>query len=144
MHLRKIRLELARVAGSPGGNPNYGYEFVAPVDGKDRLDAEAWPEVGQLCTMRHFAPGEEDVHGELIYRGHGEWAFSYKPGDSDDEVIYRLTKHRLREGEYMSVREHDGVSRPFKIALIETLHVVPKRTKASDAPAVDATKGPTR
>jgi hypothetical protein len=134
MHLWKIRLELGRVAGSPSGNPNYGYEFVAPIDEKDRLDAEAWPEVGQLCTMRHFAPGVEDVHGELIYRGHGEWAFSYKPGDSDDEVIYRLAKHRLREGEYVSVTEHDGVSRPFKIASIESLRVVPKRAKPSVAP----------
>jgi len=134
MHLKKIRLELARVAGSPGGNPNYGYEFVAPLDDKGRLDAEAWPEVGQLCTMRHFAPGAEDVHGELIYRSHGEWAFSYRPGDSDDEVIYRLAKHRLREGEYVSVTEHDGVSRPFKIVSIETLHIVPKRAKTSAAP----------
>jgi hypothetical protein len=49
-------------------------------------------------------------------------------------VIYRLAKHRLREGEYVSVTEHDGVSRPFKIVSIETLHIVPKRAKTSAAP----------
>jgi hypothetical protein len=134
MHLKKIRLELARVAGSPGGNPNYGFEFVAPLDDKGRLDAEAWPEAAQLCTMRHFAPGAEDVHGELICRGHGEWAFSYTRGDADDEVIYRLAQHRLREGEYVSVTEHGGVSRPFKIVSIEALPVVPKRAEKPAAP----------
>jgi hypothetical protein len=134
MHLRRIRLELGRLAGSPGGNPNYGYEFVAPLDDEGRLDAEAWPEVGQLCTMRHFAPRAEDVHGELIYRGRGEWAFSYKPGDSDDEVIYRLAQHPLREGEYVSVTERDGVTRPFKVVSVETLHIVPKRTGTPTAP----------
>jgi hypothetical protein len=134
MRLKKIRLELARVTGSPGGNPNYGYEFVAPLDEKDRLDAEAWPEVAQLCTMRHFAPGAEDVHGELIHRGPGEWAFSYRPGDSDDEVIYRLAKHQLRAGEYVSVTEHDGVSRPFKIVSVDILHILPKKLEKSAEP----------
>jgi hypothetical protein len=63
MQLKKVRLELARAAGSPSGNPNDGYEFVAPLDDKAGLDAEVWPEAGQLCTMRRFAPGAEDVHG---------------------------------------------------------------------------------
>jgi hypothetical protein len=134
MHLKKIRLELARVPGSPGGNPNYGYEFVAPLDENDRLDAKAWPEVAQLCTMRHFAPGAEDVHGELIHRGAVEWAFSYRPGDSDDEVIYRLAKHQLRSGEYVSVTEQDGVSRPFKIASVDILHIVPKKVETPPEP----------
>jgi hypothetical protein len=134
MQLRRIRLELGRLAGSPGGNPNYGYEFVAPLDAEGRLDAEAWPEVEQLCTMRHFAPRVDDVHGELIYRGHGEWAFSYIPGDSDDEVIYRLDKHRLCEGEYVSITERDGVTRPFKVVSVEPLHIAPKRSRKSAAP----------
>jgi hypothetical protein len=134
MQLTKIRLELARTSGSPTGSPSYGYEFVAPLDDEGRLDAEAWPEAGQLCTMRHFAPGAEDVHGELIYRGHGEWAFSYKLGDSDDEVIHRLAEHRLNEGEYVSVTEHGGVSRPFRVVSIEPLHIAPKRGKQQAAP----------
>ena len=41
-HLKRIRLELARAAGSPEGEPNYGYEFVAPVDASDRLVQRAF------------------------------------------------------------------------------------------------------
>jgi hypothetical protein len=126
MQLNRIRLELARTAESPKGDPNYGYEFVAPLDDEGRLDAEAWLEAAQLCTIRHFAPGLEDVHGELIYRGSGEWAFSYRPGDADDEVIYHLREHQLREGEYVSVTEHDRMTRPFRIVSIEALHIAPK------------------
>lgn len=126
MRLNRIRLELARTADFPEGNPNYGYEFVAPLDYEARLDAEAWLEAAQLCTLRHFVPGAEDVHGELIYRGNGEWAFSYRPGDADDEVIYHLREHLLREGEYVSVTEQDGVVRPFRVVSIEALHIVPK------------------
>jgi hypothetical protein len=128
MQLKRIRLELARTLGSPEGNPNYGYEFVAPLDNEGRLDEDAWPDAGQLCTLRRFAPGLEDIHGELIYRGSGEWAFSYRQGDSDDEVIHHLREHQLRQGEYISVTEHDGVTRPFRVVRIETLHVVPKGT----------------
>jgi hypothetical protein len=134
MRLKRIRLELARSVGAPEGNPNYGYEFVAPLDDEGRLDAEAWPQVAQLCTLRHFASGLEDVHGELIYRGSGDWAFSYRPGDSDDETIYRLKEHRIREGEYVSVTGHDGVSRPFRVVSIETLQVVPKSAKQPTTP----------
>jgi hypothetical protein len=126
MQLHRIRLELAKTADCPEGNPNYGYEFVAPLDHEGRLDTEAWLEAAQLCTLRHFLPGAEDVHGELIYRGKGEWAFSYRPGDADDEVIYHLREHRLREGEYVSVTEQDGVVRPFRVVLTEPLHIVPK------------------
>jgi hypothetical protein len=42
---------------------------VAALDDKSRLDAEVCPEAGQLCTMRRFAPGTEDVHGENADRG---------------------------------------------------------------------------
>jgi len=132
-HLKRIRLELARAAGSPEGEPNYGYEFVAPVDASDRLDTTTWGEVAQLCTMRRFAPNADDVHGELIHRGPGEWAFSYSPGAADDEVIYRLGKHRLRAGEYVSVTEQDGVSRPFRIVSVDLMHVKPKRAGKSPA-----------
>jgi len=126
MHLKKVRLELGRVRGFPAGNPNHGYEFVAPLDEKGRLDIKAWPAVAQLCTMRHFAPGAEDVQGELICRNSGEWAFSYRLGDSDDEVIHQFARHELREGEYVSVTQPDGVNYPFKVVSVETLHVVPK------------------
>jgi hypothetical protein len=126
MQLHRIRLELAKTADHPEGNANDGYEFVAPLDHEGRLDAEAWPEAAQLCTLRRFVPGAEDVHGELIYRGNGEWAFSYRPGDADDEVIYRLREHLLRVGEYVSVMEQGGVVRPFRVVLTEALHIVPK------------------
>jgi hypothetical protein len=133
MQLKRIRLELSRSSGSPQGNPNFGYEFIAPLDGEGRLDTAAWPEAAQLCTFRHFQPGLEDVQGELIHRGGGAWAFSYKLGDSDDELIYRLGQHRLRPGEYVSIAGQDGVSRTYRVAAVEELHIHPKRARPQAA-----------
>ena len=56
-----------------------------------------------------------DEHGVLIQRRNGTWAFSYEPGDDDDEPIFRFDKHNFVVGEYVTVTEHDGVARPFRV-----------------------------
>lgn len=116
--LKKIRLELARTKESPDGNPRHGYELVAPLDKDGRLDAKVWPEVKQLCSVRRFVPDDIDEHGLLIHSRGRQWAFSYDPGEADDEPIYRLTDHRFAVGEYVSITEHDGVTRPFKVVSV--------------------------
>jgi hypothetical protein len=116
--LKKIRLELARTKESPDGNPRHGYELVAPLSRDGHLDSQAWLEVKQLCSVRRFVPDDADEHGLLIHsRGH-QWAFSYEPGEEDDELIYRLGDHRFAVGEYVSITEHDGVIRPFKVVSV--------------------------
>jgi len=115
MPLKLIRLELARMPGVPEGDPSHRYEFTAPLDADGHLDQAEWRRVAQACTVRRLVPGEDPQTGQLVHSRHG-WAFSYEPGDADDEPIFKFDRHRFVTGEYVTVTEHDGVARPFKVA----------------------------
>lgn len=115
MSLKRIRLELARTPDFPNGSSDHGYEFIAPLDAKGHLDSAAWPQAKGACTVRRFWSRSPDEHGLLIHRRNGSWAFSYEPGEDDDEPIFRFDKHDFTIGEYVTVTEHDGVARPFRV-----------------------------
>ena len=114
MSLKHIRLELARTPEFPEGSTRYGYEFVAPLDDKGHLHSLDWPTQKGACTVRRFWHGMDDEHGALIHRRDGSWAFSYAPGEDDDEPIFKFDRHRFTVGEYVTITEHDGVARPFR------------------------------
>jgi hypothetical protein len=116
MSLKRVRLELARTPDFPEGSRFHGYEFVAPLDAKGHLDSAGWPKAKAACTVRRFWGDQPDELGTLIHRRNGSWAFSYQPGDDDDEPIFRFDKHLFVTGEYVTVTEHDGVARPFRVA----------------------------
>jgi len=116
--LKKVRLELARTPEFPEGNPACGYELVLPLDRRGVLDAVEWRQHKERCTVRRFWPGDKDEVGHLIHTRHRAWAFSYTPGEEDDEPLFKLETHRLLPGEYVSVTEHDGVTRPFRVAVV--------------------------
>jgi hypothetical protein len=44
--------------------------------------------------------------------------FSYAPGADDDEPAFKFDRHSFTAGEYVSITEHDGVTRPFKIVSV--------------------------
>ena len=115
MSLKRIHLELARTPDFPDGSPAHGYDFTAPLDAKGHLDSAGWPKLKAACTVRRFWNNSPDEHGVLIQRRNGSWAFSYAPGDDDDEPIFRFDKHLFVTGEYVTVTEHDGVARPFRV-----------------------------
>ncbi len=119
MSLKRIHLELARTPQFPDGSNLHGYEFNAPLTADGHLDGETWKQAKAQCTVRRFWSKSEDEHGLLIHRRDGAWAFSYKPGDDDDEPIFRFDKHRFVVGEYVSVTEHDGIARPFRVARVQ-------------------------
>lgn len=87
MALRHIRLELVRDRDFPDGSAERGYEFHA-----------------QLTD-----------DGHLVHRGRG-WAFHCddEPAE-EDEPLFKLDRHTLVEGEYVSITEHDGVLRTFRV-----------------------------
>jgi len=116
--LRKVRLELARTPRFPEGNPACGYELVLPLDRDGLLDAGEWRQHPEACTVRRFWQGENDGMGRLIHTRHRTWAFSYMPGEDDDEPLFHLETHRLVPGEYVSVKEHDGQTLPFRIVSV--------------------------
>jgi hypothetical protein len=117
--LRKIRLELARCPEFPEGSPSHGYEFVAPLDSAGNFDADEWGKSRAKCTVRRFWGKDPEESGVLIRTGKGRWAFSYVPNATeDDEPIFHFDRHLFRQGEYVSITEHDGVQRPFRIEAV--------------------------
>jgi hypothetical protein len=118
MTLMRVRLELARSPEFPEGSAARGYEFTAPLAKDGHLDGEEWKENAGACTVRRFWEGEDDEHGILVHR-RGAWSFDYDPKSTeDDEPIFKLDRHTIRQGEYLSITEHDGVTRTFKVARI--------------------------
>jgi hypothetical protein len=118
--MKTIRLELARTPEYPTGNPNHGYEFVAPLDDSGHIDAEAWRRQRGSCTVRRFEPGKNEELGHLIHTKGRRWAFHYDTDSefAEDEPGFRFDSHVFRPGEYVSITEHDGVTRPFKVVWV--------------------------
>lgn len=116
--LKKVRLELARTREFPGGNPRCGYEFAAPLDSEGRLDLELYRQRKGECRVQRFWEGEKAEQGVLLHLGRDRWVFSYAPGEDDDEPAFKFDRHAFVPGEYVSVTEHDGVTRPFKVVWV--------------------------
>ena len=112
--MHEIRLELARDHDFPEGSHNHGYVLHAPLDSDGKLDQKAWRAHAPACTVSRFWVGEDDQQGRLVHGRHG-WLFSYG-GDEEDEPLFRLGEHRLNEGEYVSITEHDGIQCTFRVA----------------------------
>jgi hypothetical protein len=71
--------------------------------------------------VRRFTRGEADEHGRLVHVGKG-WHFDYDATKSDDdERVFKLDRHVITEGEYLSITEHDGAMRTFKIASVRAV-----------------------
>ena len=118
MSLKTIRLELARSHEFPEGSDRHGYVLKAPLTRAGQLDADAWKKQKELCSVRRFWGGAEE-RGSLIRTGGHRWAFSYVPERAeDDEPIFRLERHRFAPGEYVSITEHDGIQRTFRVASV--------------------------
>lgn len=118
MTMRKIRLELARGKEYPEGSPTHGYELVAPLAADGHFDSAEWKQAKDKCHVHRFWEGEPDQNGLLVHRG-GGWAFDYdRTRRDDDEALFKLDRHRIVEGDYLSVTEQDGVQRTFRIARV--------------------------
>lgn len=118
MTLKKIRLELARTKEFPDGNAACGYEVAAPLDAQGHIDQAGWKSSKDRCTVRRFWAGQDDERGLLIH-SHNRWVFSYAPGEDDDEPVFKLDRHIFKTGEYITITEHDGVARPFRIVSVK-------------------------
>jgi hypothetical protein len=109
-NFRRIRLELAREPGHPMGSALIGYTLLAPLDDDDRIDAETWKHHRDVCRVVRFRPNEADDIGHLVRKPGGSWALHYDiAGDEDDEAGYRFGDERFVVGEYVSIREDDGM-----------------------------------
>ena len=122
MTMKRIRLELARDKQFPNGSRKHGYDFAAPLDDAGLLIAEEWRKERARCRVRRFWEGEADEIGHLVHRRGGSWAFDYNPkSDSDDEPGFKFAAHKFAPGEYVSITEHDGHQRTFRVASVVDL-----------------------
>jgi hypothetical protein len=120
MPLMTIRLELGRTKDMPAGDTLHGYEFVAPINRDGHLDVQEWTTQKDRCGVRSFCPGRSDRRGMLRHVGRG-WRFDYVPGRGDDEPFFKLDRHVIAPGLYVTITEEDGIQRPFKIVTMVPL-----------------------
>jgi hypothetical protein len=115
----RVRLELARNHDHPEGSSRHGYALVLPLDSSGKLDAATQRKAPELCTLHRFWDGEDDAVGQVIRTGAHRWAFSYRAGREDDEPVPHILDHVFRVGEYLAVREPDGMEHVFRIVSVE-------------------------
>lgn len=121
MSLSQIRLELARTPEFPQGSPNHGYEFIAPLSKDSHIDATLWKMAKDRCRVVRFWGADQPERGLLRHVGRG-WRFDYDSASTaDDEPFFKLDQHALKPGAYVSITEHDGVQRPFRVASVTPL-----------------------
>lgn len=119
--LNFIRLELARTPEFPQGSSDHRYEFVAPLTTDAHIDAQAWKAVKDHCEVTRVWGSEAPQFGFLRHVGKG-WRFDYDEADNaDDEPFFKLDRHPLAPGAYVSITEQDGVQRPFKVVAVAPL-----------------------
>jgi hypothetical protein len=122
--LQRITLHLARTPERPSGSDMHGYEFVAPLNDRSRIDHEAWKAARDACVVERFWGREPVRKGLLVHRAGGvsgaTWGFDYDTSThSDDEAGYRFGDHAFVTGEYVSVREADGEMLTFRIVDVQ-------------------------
>jgi hypothetical protein len=115
--LRKVRLEAARGHEFPDGSASHGYELALPLAVDGALDRETWQKHRKECRFRRFWAGEDDAVGHLAH-DRGGWRLVFDDGSEAAEVIFKADAHRFASGEYVSVKERDGVTRTFRIAAV--------------------------
>lgn len=115
-----IRFDLARTREFPQGSREHCYLLRAPLDDQQIVDREALAAAPERATVLRSWPDAPDLTGYLVHKRKG-WAFSYAPGDADDEPLFHLEAHPLRVGEYVTVTERDGAALAFEISLCQAL-----------------------
>jgi hypothetical protein len=123
MTMKRIRLELARDHEFPNGSRERGYEFAAPIDGDGHIIVGEWRKERTRCRVKRFWSGEDTEVGHLLHKPGGGWAFHYDVhgAPDDDEAGYRFDHHAFRPGEYVSIKEHDGMLRTFRVISVRDL-----------------------
>lgn len=115
--LKRVRLDLARDPDHPDGSSACGYDFIAPIDENGHIIAVDWKKARDRCRVKRYWTGEGEMVGHIVHKPGGAWAFHYDihgPADSD-ETGYRFGTHVFKPGEYVSIKEHDGVMRTFRV-----------------------------
>ena len=108
---RYIRIERARDHDHPEGDSKTAYIMIAPLDAESRIDAEAWREHKEACRVLRKRPDGGDNLGHLVHGPGGSWRFHYDVArNAPDETGHHFGGEKFEPGEYLSIREADGVN----------------------------------
>jgi len=119
MTMMRICMELGRTESYPEGDPGQGYEFIVPLDEKGQIDVEDWRKVKAACTVRQFEAGFVIRRGLVRHVGQG-WRFDYDHLSAhDDEPFFKLDRHVLAPGAYVSIQEPNGATRPYRVVSVQ-------------------------
>jgi hypothetical protein len=120
VQLFHIRLEPAPGPHEPLGDA--AYDFVAPLDTRGMIDADAWRRDRALCFVHRIISRDTVQHGLLVHRPGGPhgatWIFDYEPGQGEEETGFRFEAHAFTVGAYVSVRDADDQIRTFRVASV--------------------------
>lgn len=117
-----VRLEMARAPDAPAGDPDEGYDIVAPLDADGRLDAAGWRAEPDRAYARRFSDGVTEAKGQLRRRPGGQWVIDL-PGADDDAVGYRFGDERFVVGEYVSLTLPSGEQNTYQVVISKPLEV---------------------
>lgn len=115
MNWKIVRLELARTEEFPEGSPSRAYLLRLPLKEDGIIDEASLSAAPARATVRRYWPNQPDMSGHVILTPRG-WAFSYEPGENDDEAVFHLETHAIRPGEYLTLTEPDGSKLPYRVA----------------------------
>lgn len=115
-----VKLELARTDDFPSGSASRSYLIRIPLNDQGLIDEAARASDPGRATIRRFWPNERDQSGYILKSRNG-WVFSYAVGEEDDENLFHLENHPIRQGEYVTVTESDGERLPYRVASISPI-----------------------
>ena len=120
--LQRIRLEIARDPEFPNGSRNHGYDLIMPLDKNGHVSLAGWKADRDHCRVRRFWGHEAELIGHVVHKPGGTggiWAFHYDIRSTveaaHDEAGFHFETHVFKPGEYVSIREHDGRLRTFRV-----------------------------
>jgi hypothetical protein len=108
---RYIRLERGRDHDHPDGDSQTAYIMIAPLDLQSRIDVDTWREHREACRVVRKRPGGDDNLGHLVHGPGESWRFHYDVSrTTPDETGYHFSDEKFEPGEYLSIREDDGLN----------------------------------
>jgi hypothetical protein len=122
--MRRIHLELARSKDHVEGSEGEGYDFVAPLDEAGHISVAGWHAERGRCFVHKLEHGRISDKGLLVHKAGGEgggtWAFEYPElqGADDEDRGYHFASRAFTPGEYVSLLEHDGVTRTYRVKTV--------------------------
>ncbi len=115
--IRQVRLELARCHEFPEGSKDHGYELSLPLTRAGHLDRENWlKQRNEAATSAGSGRMRRSTVSCTMVATAG-----YSPSTrrtDGDEIIFKGDEHRFAEGEYVSIKERDGITRTFRVTSV--------------------------